>query len=363
MQGPRGKRAIHDDANEARELRELIKAQKLDQRGRTLSMPTPAAPPSQPGAGEDAGDLDADGPELEVEAAFGTLDKDTREDLGFAKVPDAVGTGRAGRRELMRARFRRHATRLTIIDPIAASLAAIRLLQLQPPTIAQISELVGRSTSTIESDLQSAFARMLLLDRYQPPEPEGTYETARAAGLSQGAAGFAFWFAYTLSAERASELSGCGRGGAITARNSVMRQLQRAGANDSRVHAWFVALDTMIGALKKLRAVVVAGTGTKLASTTLGKRRTGLHAGPLGGNSPAPIAWLDASDADVRDAASVGDDFEAIERIALERYMRLDGDPVALLADALENDPVNVITLALELAGRDLPYYDAFKDG
>jgi len=36
--------------------------------------------------------------------------------------------------------------------------------------------------------------------------------------------------------------------------------------------------------------------------------------------------------------------------------------PVALLAHALEHDPTNVITVALELVGRDMPYFDAFRD-
>ncbi|MEO8901142.1 MAG: hypothetical protein ABI488_05670 [Polyangiaceae bacterium] len=250
--------------------------------------------------------------------------------------------------------MRRHLERLHIIDPVVGSLAAARWLYQRSLSAAEIVELTGRAESTIAADLRATYLRLLLLDVLPPPDPAMTYAPARAAGLSQGAAAFAFWFAYTLSAERAAELSGYGRGGATTARKHVLGKLVTAGLRDPRLRTWSESLTVTLKKLEDIRTQA----DVKVASTTLGKRRSDLHPKLAKGQMPALIPWLDEIDGACPD---VDLNFTDIERRALARYALLDGDPVALLAHALEHDPANVITVALELAGRDLPYFDTFR--
>jgi hypothetical protein len=276
-----------------------------------------------------------------------------------ARTIDEAGTARDGARHLRRELFRRHLERLTIIDPFAAAVAAMRWLPKQSLTIPQIMEMTGRAKSTIEGDLQAAGARMALLNRFAAPVPVVTYTLARKSGLPLGAAGFAFWFAYTLSAERAAELSGYGRGGATAARKHVLSNL--AESYDPRVRAWSASLNDMIAKLKSIRERMIAGASAKIPSTTLGKRRSALHPEAVQGGLVTSIPWLEQI-ADDFNIETVKMDTVELERNASLLRDRTDGDPVARLANALEHDSANVVSLALELVSRDMPYFDAFRD-
>lgn len=246
-----------------------------------------------------------------------------------------------------------------IIDPIAANIAAMRWLNPRPLTIPQIAELLGRSKSTVDGHLRAVRTRLLLLDRVPPPEPLTTYVPAREAGLSKAAASFAFWFGYTLSPKRAAELSGHGRTGPTSMWRSIMSRLAAVGTRDARLREWVAELLAIESKLESIRTFTQATTGaTRLASTTLGKRRNGLQPDA----KVVPIPWLDEVEDDIVEPGDFQIDLVALEQKALHLHRRLGGDPVRRLTSALETDPAGAIDVAFELAGRDLPYFDAFRD-
>lgn len=375
-------------ADQDNELQRLIREQRRDDRGAPL--PIRLSPSSDGGEHDDddddlsevagAHDDGAASERPEIEDAFADTEMPlarARRD-GASKVREEraladYGTGRASQQERERKLFHRHVTRLTIIDPVVATIAAMRWSRARRLTLSEIAELTGRAEKTIEQDLKATRSRLALLGLFPPPAPATTYRPARDAGLSARAAGFAFWLSYTVSAERAAELTGYGRSGASDARKSVIRQLAKAGENDARLAEWSASLDEMKRKSKEIRKSGIEERSRKLpdgangrsrvktsqASTMLGKRRSGLQPTVAPGQMPKPILWLDQIDEDVPDVAV---DLDMVCRRAIGRHLRLDGDPVEILADALEHDPAHVIDLALMLAQRDAPYFDTFRD-
>lgn len=273
--------------------------------------------------------------------------------------PGEFGTARSQRQKQQRILFRKHLERLMVIDPVATNIAAMRWLfapweNAHTLTLPEIAELLGRAKSTVEGDLRAVQTRLLLLERCQPPDPLATYRPARTAGLSTGAASFAFWLAYTLSPERAAELSGYGRTGPASARSYVLEKLSVLGERDPRLRTWVEQLHASNDKLDSIRNFARGARRPRLASTTLGKRRNGLQ----NEQRVVPIPWLDGS---TRDADKPGEN-EILKQKATRLHERIGSDPVHQLANALETDPTSAVDVAFELAGRDLPYFDTFRD-
>lgn len=276
------------------------------------------------------------------------------------------GTVRAGRAEKAPVLFRKHVVRLMIIDPVAATIAAMRWGNSVALTTQQIAELTGRSQSSVDSCINPQFARLELLERSPTPDPSKSYALARLADVPQPLAAFAFWFNYTLSAARAAELSGHGLAGPTKACERVLDAVASVAKLRTPLAAWHAKLVAIKATTAKIQAARVASAATSaMVSTTLGKRRKGLNP-----RTPAPIDWLDGHEVAAAYAAlpapaappsrakqKANDAAEEAARAPERHAARQE------LGWILENEPENAITTALRFVLEGMPYYDLFRGG
>jgi hypothetical protein len=193
-----------------------------------------------------------------------------------------------------RERYRRgrSALRLMVMDPAAGMIASMRWMTDRPLTHVQIGTLVDREESTVSDALKRARLRLALFERFPLPDPATSYVLARRAELSPEAAGFAYWYAVTLSSERASELTGHGLSEQSRTQDRVLEGVHEAGKSDPRLAKWSTSLNKLSRLPRKFPT-----KGGAPASIALGKRgNRGFRSRMTVANfAGAPIPWLDPS--------------------------------------------------------------------